>query len=112
MGFQAQRCTLKPRQAQKSMWGPLMLTVVTKTGSSGTFVVEKWARGSVWPHFLLGNLAVFPSRAFRVKGEPAAMKVDGCLEVPAVAEPIGVFFTVWILELSPSLAALVMRWSK
>ena len=44
-----------------------------------------------------------------VKFEPAAVKVDGDLEMLPVAEATGVFLTVWILEFSPSLMALVMR---
>ena len=41
--------------------------------------------------------------------QAAAVKVDGDLEVLAIAEAAGVFLTVWIFEFSPSLMALVMR---
>ena len=47
-----------------------------------------------------------------VQVQPSAVKVDGDLHVLAIAETVGVFFTVWIFEFSPSLAALVMRWSQ
>jgi hypothetical protein len=40
------------------------------------------------------------------------VKVDGDLHVLAIAKAIGVFFTPWIFEFNPSLAALVMRWSQ
>ena len=48
----------------------------------------------------------------RVQFESAAMEENHHLQVLAIAMAAGVFFTVWIFEFSPSLVALVMRWSK
>jgi hypothetical protein len=48
----------------------------------------------------------------RVQFEPSAVKEDGRLQMLPIAKPIGVFLTVWIFEFSPSLVALVIRWSK
>ena len=48
----------------------------------------------------------------RQEVETAAVKVDGDLQVLAIAETVGVFFTVWIFEFRPSLAALVRRCSQ
>src|SRR5262249_3384895 len=47
-----------------------------------------------------------------IKVQPSAVKEDGRLQMIPIPEPIGVFFIVWIFELSPSLVALVIRWSK
>ena len=48
----------------------------------------------------------------RIEIETSTVKEDGRLQMLPIAEPIGVFLIVWIFELSPSLVALVIRWSK
>jgi len=48
----------------------------------------------------------------RIKVQPSAVKEDRRLQMTPIPEPIGVFLIVWIFELSPSLVALVIRWSK
>ena len=40
------------------------------------------------------------------------MEEDGRLQMVPIPEAIGVFLIVWIFEFSPSLVALVIRWSK
>ena len=44
-----------------------------------------------------------------VQVQAAAVKVDGNLQVLAIAEAVSVFLSVWIFEFKPSLVALVMR---
>ena len=44
-----------------------------------------------------------------VQVQDAAVKVDGDLQVLAIAVAVGVFLSVWIFEFKPSLVAFVMR---
>ena len=68
--------------------------------------------GRLVPEQLLHLIEMALPGSAWVEIESSAVEVDGRLEVLGVAEAIGLLLIVWILVLSPSLIALVIRCSK
>jgi hypothetical protein len=61
------------------------------------------------PGFLVRRFSLEIRHFLGIQVQASAVKVDGDLHVLPIAETKGVFFTVSILELSPSATAFVIR---